>query len=119
MYLEDLPDSCPPATANEPNGLIVYRLVKAADPSITDFYSHCKLGLPKPPTVNACRWSSCSVFASLDVIKNMMKLPKFKNHSAVTLTLTNAAGRVHEGENSHYDWWVYASFDPIAVSAPA
>jgi hypothetical protein len=117
MFLEDLPKSCPPATATEPNNLTVYRLVKTKEPSIDDFHSYAKIGLDTPATADECRWASCSVFDSIESITSMKKLPKFKKHSLVSLTLTSSAGKVLKGRNGHYDWWIYKDFNPLVGCA--
>lgn len=92
----------------------MYRLLKSNPVKQADFHSHSKLGLVAPVGVDACRWSSCSVFKNLDAAKKMQLLPKFKLHKHIArLTLGKASGRIVEGGSGHCDWWIYRSFDPV------
>lgn len=118
MYLEPLPPSCPPTRAIEPTKIVVYRLIKANPIKSDDFHSHKQLGLVPPAGVDACRWSSCSVFDDLKKLQAMLLLPKYKGkfkHIA-SLTLSNKSGRVLKGHGGHYDWWIYHAFDPVKAS---
>ena len=118
MYRENLPTStvaqCPPIEATEPFGIEVCRFVSVIPPTITDFDSHLKLGKTPPAGLtDLCRFASCSVFKINKNGPNLNKLPKIKNKKfLVKLTLNNDSGKVLEGKNNHFDWWMYKSYDP-------
>lgn len=123
MYKENLPisitEQCPPVEAYEPSSLEVYRLVSQFPPTINDFSSHYSLG--KSPTrspIDLCKWASCSVFKSGGNGINLKKLPKIKNKNVVVkLVLEVDSGKVLEGKNNHFDFWIYKAFDAVNGSS--
>ena len=119
MFREHLPEACPPLDAQEPSNLVVYRLIPDLPAVALHFASHASLGKKMPGGIDPCRWASCSVFASMESVNDLRKLPKFKLYKwAIKLVLGSEAGRVKSGEAGHYDWWIYSGYDPIAVAIP-
>lgn len=115
MYKEVLPTGavCPPADAYEPSNMVGYRAVHQYPPKDTCFGSHAALKKKCPPDLDACLWSSCSLFTSSDKLKSQIGLPKLRKMGfthIVRVSLTSASGKV-KIKNQHIDWWRYASFD--------
>jgi hypothetical protein len=81
-------------------------------PSLQDFASKAALREPLPPKLDACRWASCSLFPSLDVIdkkrKAFKKLRLYKY--AVKLDIAGGSGKIIQDE-THIDFWLYDTFD--------
>ena len=118
-YLEDLPPDCPPANkASEISVEAAYRVVSCMTPTVTDFYSNSALGIPKPPTVDACRYASCSLFMSRDkALEIASKLPKMRI-AQPHLSLCNIEpfhGKSYINKKKHVDFWPYDTFDPEAA----
>jgi hypothetical protein len=118
--------SCPPlGSAEEPHGLVVYRIAESDPPGAKDFQSHFELGKPLPRKVDKCRWRSISVYENLvDARKTAAFLTKKRNLQALYIaqgTLEAAHGVVlHTPSNgdSNHDWWPCDNVDrlqPFAV----
>lgn len=113
-FFEALPPSCPPADAIDCAIGPVYRLVASEQPTDHCFTSKAALGTPKPigKHVDDCRWASCSLFSKIEVIHDLLKLPRIKrkySHIAV-LSIPNGAGK-HIADDAHVDFWRYGQFD--------
>lgn len=117
-YLEDLPDQCPPASAQDQAFGPAYRILTAAAASVEHFYSYRLLGLPKPGGVDDCRYMSCSLFTRADQAKKIARLPKKRDactHLA-TIVVPEGVGKASINKNtSHVDFWPYADFDVSSV----
>lgn len=120
MYKEVLPTGavCPPADAYEPTGMVGFRAVHQYPPQETCFGSHAALEKKRPPDIDLCSWSSCSLFVSSDKLKSQFSLPKLRKRGfthVVRVTLTHVSGKV-KVKNQHIDWWRYANFDVVNAS---
>jgi hypothetical protein len=111
-FLEQLPDACPPDGAHDGGCGAAFRLTAGPNPTIGDFASNAALGEPLPPTVDPCRWASCSLFPRLDIIekkrKAFKKLRKFK--FVISLNIGAGCGKLIE-DTTHIDFWIYDTFD--------
>jgi hypothetical protein len=114
VFLEELPPQCPPAGAQgmEING--AYRVVSCDKPTISDFWSQAKLGVPMRPTTDPCKWCSCSLFLSRDKAVDIAgKLPKtrIKQPHLALINIGPSDGRaLVNNRTSHVDLWVSATF---------
>jgi hypothetical protein len=119
VFLEELPAQCPPGGAKEMEIEGAYRVVSCGRPSIEDFWSQSKLGVPIRPTADPCKWRSCSFFLSRDkAIDIASKLPKsrIKAPHLAMVNIQAGDGRVLVNtRTSHVDLWVSATFDPLAA----
>lgn len=117
-YLEQLPDQCPPAAAQDQAFGPAYRILPAAVPAVQHFYSHRQLGLGKPPTVDDCRFASCSLFTCPDKARAIARLPKKRAVSThlAELTVGQGAGASYINQTTkHVDFWMYANFNVVAA----
>lgn len=113
-YLEELPEQCPPATAQDQAFGPAYRILPAAGPAIEHFHSYHQLGLPKPGGVDDCRYMSCSMFTSAAQAKAIAKLPKKRatsTHLATIMVQVGFGASTINAITSHVDFWPYDTFD--------
>ncbi|WP_309574387.1 hypothetical protein [Rhizobium sp. AP16] len=112
-YLETLPDQCPPAEALDQAFGPAYRFVDSSAFCVEQYYSHQRLGLPKPSTVDDCHYSSCSLFISKEAAERIARMPKKREtitHLA-ELHIPIGSGRSKFGKRQHVDFWMYDTFD--------
>jgi len=111
IFLEVLPDGCPPSEAYIPQALEVVRAVSSLAPTIDDFASHAAKNIPIRGDISPCRWASCSVF----VMSKIARLPRIRDKPYnATLVISAGAGRC-SGGNGHVDWWISRDFNPISA----
>lgn len=113
-FWEHLPEQCPPEEAVEQQIDLAFRVVFSNPVKLEHFKSHAALGRPKPPKVDNCRYSSCSLFTSKEAAKSIARLPRMRaKHPFVAhVTLPQGAG-VWVAQRDHIDFWLYAEFDPL------
>lgn len=120
-YLEQLPDQCPPAQAQDQALGPAYRILPSDVPSPEHFYSHSRLGKTTPPGVDSCRFASCSLFTCADTARALAKkLPKMRATSThlAEITIVAGAGSTYVNETTkHVDFWMYDNFDVVAAVA--
>lgn len=117
-FKEQLPDSCPTDGAIDQPITIAYRVVQSPTPTETDFHSHALLGKPLSPTMDACRWSSCSLFVCKTTVMELaQRMPKlrFPNAHVSTLSIPSGAGYSLIKKKKHVDFWMFDGFDPVAA----
>lgn len=104
--------TCPPPTAITMEA-VGYRLVKSTPMLDIDFHSHAALGKRKPPDLDECRWSSCSLFCKLESLVGINGLPKLKGVWAgvAEIPLNISSGPYLTQTSGHIDWWPLASFN--------
>ncbi|WP_145962685.1 hypothetical protein [Rhizobium phaseoli] len=118
MYLEKLPDSCPPNTSTDDAISGVFRMVDDKVANNHDFQSHAAKGKKPLFPVDPCKWASCSLFRDKNQIVNISaKLPKPRSHAnyVAELDIPVASGRWVDGKKGHVDFWMYGTFNPIAA----
>lgn len=119
-YLEDLPEQCPPAAAQDTAFGPAYRILPDGTATLQHFYSYQKLGLPKPGGVDDCRYMSCSLFTCIDKAKAVASMPKKRATSTHLATLNVPIGSGVASINAgtkHVDFWPYDTFDvTVAVT---
>lgn len=117
-FLEELPQDCPIDKANDIEVSPAYRVVSSLQPTVDDFLSNAALKKPKPPTVDDCRWASCSLFKNKDKAINIAsKLPANKNgkrHISRCL-IVSGVGRSYVNNKKHVDFWPYKNFHPSLI----
>ena len=112
-YLEELPEQCPPAEAQDQAFGPAYRILPAAAPIVQHFHSYKMIGTPKPGGVDDCRYASCSLFTCMTAAKRIARLPKKRASSTHLATLMIPQGYGSSSINdktSHVDFWPYSSF---------
>ena len=127
-FPSDIPDNCPPASAFDPDGLVVHRLVKSIPPTPQDFVRPFELPRKHPiPAEELCSFAALSVFADEADIPNAREfIPGFRKRRVVSATLTTAAGVILNTPSipplnlelvlhSHHDLWLYAGVDPLPM----
>lgn len=114
VFLEELPDQCPPAKAQSASIEGAYRVVFAKPPTIKDFWSHSKLGKKRYGDVTECRWRSCSMFLTRDKALNIAsKLPKSraaKPYLALVNLSPNDGMTLINDKTAHVDVWLTEQF---------
>ena len=116
LYAEQLPADCPPPSATEMAGEVVYRLVSSRPPSSRDFLSQRALFPNKSFHTDECRARAHSVFVSQTDCGALTKLPAHRSKFIARLTLLANAGKLMQTgrQASHLSWWRFAAFDPLA-----
>jgi hypothetical protein len=104
--------TCPPTDATAPDEAWVFRLVPTDHVESKHFDSYAKINLiPRPPSVDACRWASCSVYRETTAIT---KLPKVRGMRFVAkFKIDKKSGLAKEKKSGHLDFWMYAAFNPL------
>lgn len=119
-YMEDLPDQCPPAEAEDQPFGPAYRILPADQVELKHFYSHHKLGKPKPAGVDDCRYMSCSLFGSEEKARAIASLPKFRvtsTHLAEINVPSGVGSSLINEKTKHIDFWPFDPFDvTVAVT---
>jgi hypothetical protein len=119
VFLEELPPQCPPAGAKAMEIEGAYRVVSCDSPTIQDFWSQDRLGVPIRPTADPCKWRSCSLFLSRDKAVDIAgKLPKARikePHLALVNIQTSDGRALVNARTSHVDLWLSTTFDPQAA----
>lgn len=113
-YSEELPESCPPPAAAEPQGIEVFRLIKEDPAKEADFHSHRELFPDKKFNVSECISRSLSIFTSVEDCTALKGLPAHKDKKIAKLNLPPSAGKVMSTGRtlSHLSWWPYSDFHP-------
>jgi hypothetical protein len=116
-YMEDLPPSCPPDTAVLKAYDGVWRYVTSNPPVPSDFQSLAS-AKDAPPTVDPCRWASCSVFLTKDAA--YQKLPKMRARYKflAKITITAKCGFTSR-QKLHIDFWRFKTFKPNLLEIEA
>ena len=115
-FRELLPDNCPPEDAHMGGYEVLYRFVPATPATNGDFDSHAAKGKAPPPTVDPCRWSSCSFFRSRKDALSKLKLPKAKARFSHFAVVNVPQGSGYSVEKSgHVDLWMFSTFDPVSA----
>jgi len=113
-YREKLPADCPPGTAHDGECGEAYRLLPNKVPIAADFASNAAKQEAIPPGADPCRWASCSLFTDMDALNKtrttFKKLRKFKYVAQVKIVA--GSGRLLV-ENTHIDFWMFDTFDPM------
>lgn len=117
-WFEVLPPSCPPATASDPDGEDLYRIVAPTGPSAEDYDAEATLDPAIHITTNnACRAKSLSLWNSEDRVRKIQKMPRHQGGRIVLVRLPNGAGVIVANyQTGHYSWWRCGAFDPVANS---
>jgi len=114
-WTEELPESCPPKEAFEPDDKVVYRL-SASGQSIEDEYQSQRSICPKCTfkNVTECLTRSLSVYDDLAKCQQLQKLPRFKDrwNAILELKLNSNDGMIQQTfKNNHFSWWRTTEFD--------
>lgn len=105
-WFEELPDDCPPKSAEKPNS-DYFRLVANNPANENDFKSHRARWPKRKFNTTECRARSLSVFSDISGAEDLKKLPRHKSKTIVKLSLTQEMGLVEQtGRNKlHHSWW--------------
>lgn len=119
-FMECLPADCPPPKAERLiSEKVVYRIVNECPPTIDDFRSQrqerprARFNLPE------CLVCGVSVFADQSRAMETAKLPKFRSKGmrvAKVKLMPDSGYILKTGSVSHYTFWPFASFKPLAVA---
>lgn len=116
-YREQLPDGCPPDSAEEiSEPWEVFRLVRTRPPTDDDFRSQ---RAEKPtrdfPGVTECVARGLSVHTKREDSERASKLPSLRRRFLCRLKLEAGAGCVLQTRRpSHHTWWPLADFDILS-----
>ncbi len=117
MWLEELPDKCPPDDA-EKRDLIAFRMVKTIPPLIDDFYSYSynKIIPKKVFNIDECTLRACSVFCDLEECREKLKYKNHKDKKIVKVSITKKDGVIKKtlSSKSHHSWWISSNFKPTS-----
>jgi hypothetical protein len=116
-YMENLPSLCPPDSAALKAYAEVWRFVTSNPPIPSDFQSLAATKAP-PPTVDPCRWASCSVFLTRDAAYK--KLPKLRARYGflAKITISDKCGFT-DRQKLHMDFWRFKTFRPNVLGVEA
>ena len=109
MYLEPLPEECPPNDAVEKEYPEVWRALPSDHVLDEHFFSKTKAGNKLPEGMDPCRFASCSLYTAHSPAAKMLKFPKFQGGAVAKLTIPGAAGRAKK-KKQHVDFWAYSEF---------
>ena len=108
-YLEELPESCPPADASR-QMLTAYRIVEQFPPAEADFHSQRKKFPTRVFSLDECTVRACSVFDNVFDIGKKKKL--LVNRKIVKFTIFPQDGMVKKTlSHGHHSWWVSGELD--------
>ncbi|HEY5233633.1 MAG TPA: hypothetical protein VIK35_08880 [Verrucomicrobiae bacterium] len=115
-YRDPLPEGCPPSEAREIKAeRVVYRLVCANIPQLTDFQSQRMESPQAIFRVPECLVCGISVHTLQTDTERIRKLPRFRNSLVCRVRLQNGAGRMQQTfQPSHHTWWPLAAFDILS-----
>jgi hypothetical protein len=93
-------------------------LIKELPLTDIEFKSHAALQKRRPPDVDECSWSSCSLSITPRKLLDLNGLPKLKNCKAIArVQLDGSSGLVYQKPNGHIDWWGYKAYDVVGNSS--
>ena len=116
MYLEPLPEECPPDRSDEiDEPLVVYRFVETDPPTESDFASQRALRPNKAfDGVTECIARGLSVCTDLQrSIGKRKRMRNLRGKLICRVTLRQGAGRIEQTSKdpAHYTWWPLVDFD--------
>jgi hypothetical protein len=129
-FMEELPDSCPPAGAGPFDYESVFRFANCNPVTNDDFASHKVLEenakaegkKPKgrPKDVTPCFWSATSLWLTKEAALGVLALPKMRGKFKflARVKITSECG-VSILKRSHISFWRYATFKPAVHSVEA
>jgi hypothetical protein len=109
VYLEPLPEQCPPDDAEDKNYDEVWRTLPSIPPTDQHFYSKAKAGDALPPDLDPCRFASCSLYTSRVPASKMLKFPKFQGGTVAKIRIPMKAG-LSKKKKQHVDFWAFRHF---------
>lgn len=116
-FMEDLPGCCPPDEALLQGYDEAWRFVTTDPPTQGDFQSLAAVK-PPPPTVDPCRWASCSLFSTKAAA--LQKLPKMRVRFKflAKIRITEKCGFT-DLKNFHIDFWRFKTHVPLVLEVEA
>jgi len=124
MWKENLPNDCPPETAEEIEEK-VFRIVKDEEPTPDDFKPYAKLYPNNKRYKNLCRAYAVSFFDTLENATKAFLSAKTRNRClgkyVVEYKMSKNFGCCeYKKESGHYSIWFYSNwnfnnFDPIRI----
>jgi len=109
--------ACPPAGA-APGRLTVYRLVDNIPIKIEDIWSYKAL-YPAKVFKDECVARACSVFTDSRELRELRKMPNFKEKKIVVIDIMEKDGVLlktpSKAHKSHISWWISMEFNLAAV----
>lgn len=120
---DDMPTQCPPESA-APQEMTVFRFTKSSPPTPLDFQRPVDLPNNRPDAMNPCTDFALSVLTDETDIELMRKIVPgmAKRHVSRALIrrehglfLNSPILEFGDPIESHFDWWVPISMDPLAI----
>lgn len=112
MWLEELPENCPPPDAEQPSSFFCFRLASKNPPDEPDYFSLRKIYPEKKFHADECRARSLSIFNDKTECENIKKLSAHREEYIVSLRLFPGCGLIKKTgkARAHYSWWVLKDF---------
>lgn len=104
-YGTNYPEACPPTFAKPISGEY-YRLCKTDPPTPNDFITHFESNRPLKPH-DLCDGRALSFFTNLDKVIELKKMPFFRNHVPVNITIKPEYG-IGEEKDGHLNLWEFS-----------
>lgn len=117
-FREELPESCPPSDVVDPSSPTLWRLIRSASLTDTDFDSQRKR-LPNAKYPDECLARSVSLVTSLAACRAAVKSPrmsKMKFTHAVEVPCDPTLGVWHKDGATHVNWWPYSGVNPVELA---
>jgi hypothetical protein len=114
-FRETLPPGCPPKEAQDIECAEAFRFIPAATPESAHFASNAAKRETPPPGIDACRWASCSLYTDMATVQKKRKLKKLRSYTPIAVLKIGAGSGYLIIANSHIDFWMFETFDPVAA----
>jgi hypothetical protein len=114
-FREILPAGCPPKDAQDIECADAFRFIPAATAALAHFASNAAKQETPPPGIDACRWASCSLYTDMATVQKKRKLKKLRSYIHVAKLKIGAGSGYLIIANSHIDFWMFETFDPVAA----
>jgi hypothetical protein len=114
QWMEVLPPSCPPGSAELKAYAEAWRYVTSDPPNPSDFQSQAATKEP-PPTVDPCRWAACSLFLTRDAAYKRLPKMRARYGYLAKVAISDKCGFT-EAQKLHISFWRFKTFVPHVLS---
>jgi hypothetical protein len=110
VYLEKLPEECPPNNAEDKEYSELWRALPSIKVSSQHFFSKAKMGERLPLDMDPCRFASCSLITTRNQASKMLRFPKLRGGTLAKLQIPARSGKSMK-KKQHVDFWAYSGFN--------